>query len=340
MKALVPIGLVVVALFTIQIIVSFERPPVASTQQGFRGTGMVQVDNPRTEADLAEINQAPEGFGPTPPGGPKASEIYENVEVLGDLSEDEFTALMISITQWVSPEAGCEYCHNVENMASEEVYAKGVARRMLQMTKTINSGWQDHVGNTGVNCYTCHRGNPVPQYVWFEDDVQPQSEGGFNAKRNGQNIATEVAVYSSLPYSAVQETLLGDAEIRVQANAPLPIAGQGLVPIQEAERTYSLMMHMSDALGVNCTFCHNTRSFSSWEESNPTRTTAWHGIRMARTINNEYVAPLASMLPDAHKGPKGDAGKVSCQTCHQGINKPLYGAPMLEDHPTLGEAAN
>jgi photosynthetic reaction center cytochrome c subunit len=31
------------------------------------------------------------------------------------------------------------------------------------------------------------------------------------------------------------------------------------------EHTYGLMMHMSDGLGVNCTYCHNTRNFKTWE---------------------------------------------------------------------------
>jgi photosynthetic reaction center cytochrome c subunit len=341
MKAVIPILIAVVALLGIRMVAEFDRPPIVAEQSGFRGTGMEQVQNPRIAEDLVEANQPPDSFGPTEPGGPLASEIYENVEVLGDLTENEFTALMISITNWVSPEQGCAYCHNDEgNFAAEDNYAKHVARRMLLMTKTINSEWQDHVANTGVNCYTCHRGQPRPEYVWYKDDVPPESEGGFNAKRNDQNIATEVAVYSSLPYSALEETLLEDGQIRVAGGNALPIVGQPLEPIQRTERTYSLMMHMSDSLGVNCTYCHNTRAFSNWEESPPVRTSAWYGIRMARMANNEYVAPLAELLPEAHRGPTGDAGKVSCMTCHQGVAKPMYGAPMLEDHPTLGEAPN
>ena len=33
--------------------------------------------------------------------------------------------------------------------------------------------------------------------------------------------------------------------------------------LKQTEHTYGLMMHMSDSLGVNCTYCHNTRSFAS-----------------------------------------------------------------------------
>ena len=76
---------------------------------------------------------------------------------------------MTTITQWVSPEQGCNYCHNPANLASDELYTKVVSRRMIQMTQAINSDWSDHVGNAGVNCYTCHRGLNVPEYIWFAE---------------------------------------------------------------------------------------------------------------------------------------------------------------------------
>ena len=37
-------------------------------------------------------------------------------------------------------------------------------------------------------------------------------------------------------------------------------------------------------------------------------------------------------------GPTGDAPKANCTTCHQGAYKPLYGANMLDDYPSLGES--
>jgi photosynthetic reaction center cytochrome c subunit len=56
---------------------------------------------------------------------------------------------------------------------------------------------------------------------------------------------------------------------------------------------------------------------------------------MVRDINNNYVAPLYKLLPPERLGPTGDAPKVYCATCHQGANKPLGGAPMLEYYPEL-----
>ena len=74
---------------------------------------------------------------------------------------------MAAMTEWVAPEEGCNYCHVAENLASDDIYTKVVSRRMLQMTQHINANWNDHVGETGVTCYTCHRGNNVPAEIWF-----------------------------------------------------------------------------------------------------------------------------------------------------------------------------
>jgi photosynthetic reaction center cytochrome c subunit len=59
-----------------------ERPPVETVQRGLRGTGMVQVYNPRTVEALVEANQVPESVPHPGEEGAKASTVYENVRVL------------------------------------------------------------------------------------------------------------------------------------------------------------------------------------------------------------------------------------------------------------------
>jgi photosynthetic reaction center cytochrome c subunit len=95
------------------------------------------------------------------------------------------------------------------------------------------------------------------------------------------------------------------------------------------------MMHISQSLGVNCTFCHNTRSFAAWDQSTPQRATSWYGIRMLRDLNANYIEPLQPQLPHVRLGPLGDVPKANCATCHQGAYKPLFGANMLKDYPAL-----
>jgi photosynthetic reaction center cytochrome c subunit len=86
---------------------------------------------------------------------------------------------------------------------------------------------------------------------------------------------------------------------------------------------------------VNCTFCHNTRAMADWTQSTPQRVTAWYGIEMARDLNVDYLDPLQPVYPEHRLGSLGDAPKANCATCHQGVNKPLYGAAMVKDFPSL-----
>lgn len=307
-----------------------EAPPPVSTQTGFRGTGMVAVDAAPLEQRIAAEPAAPALPPAAPPAGPKAAEIYQNVQLLGDLDIGSFTRLMTAITAWVAPEQGCAYCHEGADMASDSLYTKVVARRMIEMTRFINSEAQAHVGATGVSCYTCHRGQNVPAYVWTTHTEKP---GVFAGNRAGQNAPSAVPQYASLPVDPFSGVLDGTAAIRVATMSALPSSNPR--DIKDTEATYALMMHLSDALDVNCTFCHNSRAFYNWEESPPTRVTAWHGIQMVRGLNQEYVAPLATSLPEHRLGPAGDAPKVNCATCHQGLPKPLGGVSMMNDFPAL-----
>lgn len=334
--AVVKIGIGGVAVFVVAFWVLWGSPTkVESVQSGFRGTGMAQLEFESELARLATLNVMPESEEPyVPEGGePLARDIYENVQVLGNLTEDNFNRLMLAITEWVSPEQGCVYCHGeggLETYGADDLYTKVVARRMLQMNMTINAEWTEHVAPAGVNCYTCHRGQNVPEYLWFEQ----VAAGRMGPSSMYQNRPTEAAVSSSLPSNAIQAYLVGDDEIRVQSVEPRQ-DNATFGSTQQTEMTYSLMMHMSDSLGVNCTFCHNSRAWGEWDQSPPQRVTAWHGIRMVRELNNEYLIPLGPTYPAERLGVLGDAPKVMCTTCHQGVNKPLYGAPAVANWPEL-----
>jgi photosynthetic reaction center cytochrome c subunit len=110
------------------------------------------------------------------------------------------------------------------------------------------------------------------------------------------------------------------------------LPGSNHSSIKQAEWTYGLMIYMTESLGVNCTFCHNTRSMAAWEASPPARATAWYGIRLTRDLNGAFLGPLKSVFPANRLGPTGDSPKVGCATCHNGSNKPLLGVSMLNDY--------
>ena len=310
-----------------------ERPPVDSVQRGYRGVGMQQVYNPRILATQAAVNAMPADTPMADADGPRSSTVFKNVLVLGDTSVAEFTRLMVSMTAWVSPEQGCTYCHKAgEDFSSDGLYTKVVARRMLQMTRDINTGWKTHVAETGVTCYTCHRGQPVPANVWFAPAEQRQAKAMAGDKA-GQNSPAMSVAMASLPYDPFTPFLSQANGIRVIGKTALPTDNRQST--KQTEYTYGLMMHMSQSLGVNCTYCHNSRSFAEWDGSTPQRGVAWYGIRMARDINNQYMDPLTSTFPANRLGPTGDVPKVNCATCHQGAYKPMYGASMLKTHPEL-----
>jgi len=326
-------------LLGIAMISKFETPGQVTVQRGFRGVAMETNYNPKQLVAYLAENKVPASLPQAPASGPKAGAVYKNVQVLGDLSVGQFTRLMVSLTNWVSPKQGCAYCHNTANMAEDNLYTKIVSRRMIQMTQRINADWQPHVQATGVTCYTCHRGNPVPNNIWF-NDPGPQNTGGvFMASAVGgsvgKNYASGTVGDASLPYDPFTPFLENDHSIRVQGEDALP--GANRHSIKEAEWTFGLMNYFANSLGVNCTYCHNSRAFSDWSQSSPAKVVAWHGIRMTRDLNNDYLKSLANAWPANRLGPTGDSPKLACATCHQGVYKPLYGVSMLKDFPELAQ---
>jgi photosynthetic reaction center cytochrome c subunit len=334
----IPFRLVALTLagFTVMFVVGVLKWPTDTKidQWGFRGTGMAQVYNEKGwEQAMKQVAAIPASDEPIPAGEGTllASEAYENVQVLGHLTEDNFLRLMTAITEWVSPEQGCAYCHGEDgNFVHDDLYTKVVSRRMIQMTMAINSQWASHVAPAGVNCYTCHRGLNVPANIWFNEEADDAKVVGW---RNNQNLPNPRVASTDLPSNVFEEFLVKDREIRV-INTGL-YGNEHNNAIKDTEWTFGLMVHMSKALNVNCAYCHNTRSMNVWEQSPPQRTTAWYGIRMVRDLNNTYLDPLQPVYPAHRLGPTGDAPKANCTTCHQGVYKPLFGTPMITNWPEL-----
>ena len=300
------------ALLSLVLLSACEPGSKKTSQHGFRGVGMQTTLDPDSLAKTAAYNQMPKPLPPAPPSPPIQ---YKNVQVLTDLSVGEFTRTMTAMSSWVAGNAGnCAYCHNTANFASDSgangqpLYPKLVSRMMLRMTRRVNSDYTQHVGGTGVTCYTCHRGQPLPNGLWFYSDE-----------------------------NQILRHYLDRDDIRVQSHSvdPLPGAAANRTSIQQTQQTYALMITQSQALGVNCTYCHNSRQFTSWEESTPKRVVALYGTAMVRDLNTNYLNPLQPVYPRSRLGPHGDAPKLQCVTCHNGVYKPMYGAKMVKDYPAL-----
>jgi photosynthetic reaction center cytochrome c subunit len=310
-------------------VLTFTRPPVTVIATGDPGTGMQLLYNPAKISATIAANQAPPALPPID-AGPAASTVYKNVQVLKDVSTGAFTRLMVSMTAWVAPQQGCNYCHVAGNFASDAKYTKVIARRMLQMTIAVNTSYKDHVGAVGVTCYTCHRGQPMPSQVWFTG-VVPGSGAGLAESQMGKNLPTLTG--GSLPSDPFTPFLLNNDNIRVSGSTALPSGNRQ--SIKQTDWTYALMIHYSSALGVNCEFCHNSRAFNDWTQSTPQRVTAYYAEGMLRDLNRNYMVPLTGTFPAAQLGPSGDVAKINCATCHQGAYKPLFGAAMAAQFPPL-----
>ncbi len=301
-----------------------------AVQRGYRGQDSEELYSESTLRTLDAINQYPKPLRAANTTGPTAAATYDNVHVVGDLSKQQFARLMLSIKAWVAPETGCNFCHNAPDYTNDDNYTKRVAREMLRMTRHINTDWKAHVGATGVTCFTCHRGQAVPAKLWYAAPDRTLA-GPFVIKPGRPPTAS--AANTTYPTDPMSDYLLRDENIRVIGGTALQSGNRH--SIYEAQDTYSLMMVMSESLGVNCTFCHYTPAFYNWDMSTPQRATAWYGIRMVRDLNNNVMLPLKAELPPERLGPTGDVPKIYCATCHQGTNKPLYGAPMLQFYPEL-----
>ena len=92
---------------------------------------------------------------------------------------------------------------------------------MLQMTRHINKDWKAHVATTGVTCYTCHRGQPVPSNIWFENPGAPHA-GGFAATNYGFGHPAKTNGDTSLPVDPLTSYLENNEQIRVEATSALP----------------------------------------------------------------------------------------------------------------------
>ncbi|HVY91947.1 MAG TPA: c-type cytochrome, partial [Bryobacteraceae bacterium] len=55
----------------------------------------------------------------------------------------------------------CDFCHNQQDLASDEKPEKLMARKMIEMVNNINANTFN--GEQKVACWTCHRGQQKPE---------------------------------------------------------------------------------------------------------------------------------------------------------------------------------
>lgn len=331
----IAVGVAGSAVFVAAMIVGFGQPfPTESQQTGPRGTGMHVQE---FVSDLAVYPDV-EGFFTSEPVVPA-----EGAAVMGDaagvppalanLTPENYARLVTAMREWTGIPDLLE--------PGNDSYQTQVAYSMIEMTQNINQNWIGHVqanAEVGVTCYTCHRGQAVPNNVWFKVSPVNSNVAGWSAN---QNRVTMVSNFTSLPSDYLETYLLADEsgnyanigvhdlESRVQQQPGDPL-------IQQAERTYAFMNYFANSLGVNCVFCHNSRAFYDPGQVTPQWATASLGIAMVQETLELYILPLQDVLPAERLGPVyADVPKLACRTCHQGEQQPLNGLNVIRNWPEL-----
>ncbi len=336
------LGIGAVLFLAFVIFVPQWRLPGGGRQLGPDGTSLVQFDP--TPAEGAE-NQPPPKIPVQAPDTRPASAVYKNLQATPGMSASDFMRLQVAMTAWVSPKQGCGFCHVAGDFASDAKPQKGAARVMLSMTRHINAAWASHVGTEGVTCYSCHRGQPVPSEVWYQSPPDP-GHPMIDRQEDFDERATTVRAF--FPNEGFEEYLLQATPGLAQSYTALPtkeVASQ-----IEFKRLYEVMMQMSDGIGVNCDFCHNSRAFFDWRQSTPNRWVGYSGIQLTRDINRNYLLNVGALEPldraklgdtrylsleFRQRGPRKGNGLADCATCHHGSPTPLMGANLTADFPTL-----
>ena len=315
--------------------------PLVLAQAEAVGDAASIVDDPLPEADAPMADAAEEA--PAPPADepeiaqeqaveevlPGAVTALDYREPLLDVLTDEnYTRLVTAMREWTG----------IPNLLDgSDNYQNAVALQMIQMTQSINSDWEGHVSvneQVGVTCYTCHRGQPVPSGIWFEGTPVTLATEGWASV---QNRATALSQSTSLPSDALYQYLVEGGQITVH-DLESRVSGSpadGIPSIQDTERTFSLMNYFANSLGVNCTFCHNTRAFYDVGQVTPQWATASLGIAMVLELNDLWILPIAGILPPERLGPLGDGPKLACNTCHKGAARPLGGTNVIGNWPEL-----
>ena len=100
---------------------------------------------------VCALSQEPAKKGPPPE--PK------NLKLLKGQTREQVIAVMRSFRTSLGVE--CVHCHVQGDFASDDNPVKETARNMMTMTREINAKFPD--GKTHVTCFTCHRGQLIPE---------------------------------------------------------------------------------------------------------------------------------------------------------------------------------
>jgi len=199
----------------------------------------------------------------------------------------------------------------------DEKYTEVVARRMLQMTKTINSNsTSPRIAEHGVACYASTAASRCPPMSPGPPTPGPKRGGGYAASRNSRTSrAGRCRPMASLPYDPFT-TLLNQPADKIRVVHRRPSGGTGADVKCDGEDLCADDAHV-DGARRQLHLLPRRHQFANWSRARPQRVTAWHGVDiLVRDLNANYLGSLTSVFPrEPRKGPMGDVYKVDCATC-------------------------
>jgi photosynthetic reaction center cytochrome c subunit len=284
-----------------------------------------------------------------------------NVQVLSGMSSAQIWTYM---TQYVSPAlgVGCQYCHNINNFASDEYPQKLSARNMLYLVNDVNAEFIVDLPNwrgNYVQCATCHNSQPNNLESFGEQfvksvppipvTVDPLDEAGLaitDPASKPTAIQAPVQLQEAILY------YIYNYQVWRPYDPADPESGRGSLALTYTEgRTQeqvtinqNVMNYMSWSLGVGCTYCHNSRNFVAYETNPvglPNPQYAFNKLKAQRMLQlttwlqanwATYGAVGKPALPSALEGGASDLSYrqiegqyynvPGCYTCHGGNTVP------------------
>jgi hypothetical protein len=186
------------------------------------------------------------GLYPTP----GASQTPRNLQILAGVDADQLQLIMEATRLSLGVE--CAFCHDPSSFASDLQEEKRTARRMMEMVGELSQTTFELLESP--SCWTCHRGNTLPQSIVPETEPAPF-------------IPTGVFRGSTGPAGTAYENLSIFADIA-------------------AEELEARMVVFARSLGVGCEFCHNTADWASDENIRKPLTRIM--VQMQRDLNSRF----------------------------------------------------
>ncbi len=205
-----------------------------------------------------------------------------NVQVLTGMTSAQ---IWLYMQQYVSGGlgVGCQYCHNINNFASDEYPQKLASRSMLYLVSDVNSQFIVDLPNwkgNYVQCATCHNNKPNnlesfgEQFVKSVPNipviVEPLDEAGkpiLDPAQKPEELRNEIGLQDAVLY------YIYNYQIWKPFDPAVPESGRGSLALTlDGGRTQdqvtinqNVMNYQSWSLGVGCTYCHNSRNFVAFE---------------------------------------------------------------------------